>query len=501
MSVDDAVRLQKGQTIQLAIEDLNRFGEGVGHHQGMAIFVGGALPGERIEACLTAVKSRFARAVLLKITEPSPNRVVLACPVAESCGGCALQHASYDAQLSYKEKWVRDSLIRIGGFADPPVKPVVSSADMFRYRNKAQFQIGRCQGEEKKSLGCRIGFYEAKSHQLIDQPDCLLQAPPAQVIAEAVREFVKTHKIPVYDQASRTGQLSGLTVRTAFATDEVMVILNVVSGKDLPNTRPLIEKINRTLPAPYELRSLILQVEPINRTNRMGGGKNYGKTPGKIGTKIPSPIILAGKATIRDCILGYDFEISPQSFYQINPAQTEVLYSKVREMAIEELYETQPCSARPFGTIYDLYCGVGTIGLLLSDLADRVIGIESVKSAVLDANRNATINGIVNAEFVLGRAETELPKLMENLKKEALHAKPDLIILDPPRAGCAPELLEAIIQSGIPNLIYVSCDPATLARDLRQLATGGYDLKEAQPVDMFAMTGHVETVVLMSRNG
>jgi 23S rRNA (uracil1939-C5)-methyltransferase len=334
-----------------------------------------------------------------------------------------------------------------------------------RYRNKAQFPVGET----------AIGFYKAKSHEVVNCEECLIQSAPAEKLAQALREYMKTDHVPAYDEKTGKGLIRHLVVKTALGTGEVKAIL-VINGKGLPNGEKLVymmdDAVSELGPDPatgveYSLESVILNI-------------NKKKTSEILGEDC---VTLAGKPTILEQAGKLSFEISPLSFYQVNPSQMVKLYDKALEYAGLTGEET----------VLDLYCGVGTIGLYCAAKAKKVIGIESVKSAVLDANRNAVINGIVNAEFICGKAEEELPNLLEE------GVKADVVILDPPRAGCDPALLDAVAEAKPDRIVYVSCDPATLARDVKILGEKGYRFAEAQPVDMFPHTGHVECVVLMSR--
>ncbi len=472
--------LNKGERYEVEVVDIGSGGEGIGRIEGMAVFVHGSIPGDRILTEITQLKKSFAKGNLIQIVSPSAVRQEPPCPYAGECGGCSLQSMVYEGQIALKKKWVTDRLERIGGLENPKVMDVIAMEEPWRYRNKVQYAVGRISGPEKKKRGCNIGFHKKMSREIIDCERCLLQTEPAERIAQAVREYVKETKIPVYDEKTGTGVLRHLVVKTAFATGEIMVIL-VAAERRIPAVELLIDKIQNALDKlwgetersgqeqlDYSFESLILNVNKDKKGAVMGRDN----------------ITLAGKPTIKDRLMDMDFEISPLSFYQINPIQTEKLYEKVGEYAALTGSET----------VLDLYCGVGTIGLLLAKDAGRVIGVESIKSAVIDANRNATINGIVNAEYICGKAEEELPILVDQ------GVCPDLIILDPPRSGCDPALLEAVAAAGPARIVYVSCDPATLARDIKILTEKGYSFVEAQPVDMFPQTGSVEVVVSLCRN-
>lgn len=457
--------IEKGQSYELKIEDMSTEGQGIGKIEGMAVFVDGAVVGDVIKAELTKLKKNYAFGRLTEILEPSAQRVEPACGYASECGGCSLQALSYDGQLAWKRKMVADKLMRIGGIEAPIVHNTIGMGKPLRYRNKAQFPVG----------GAAVGFYKAKSHEVVNCEECLIQSEPAEKLARALREYMKADHITAYDETTGKGLIRHLVVKTALGTGEVMAIL-VINGKGLPNGEKLVymmdDAVSELGPDPatgveYSLESVILNI-------------NKKKTSEILGEDC---VTLAGKPTILEQAGKLSFEISPLSFYQVNPVQMVKLYDKALEYADLTGEET----------VLDLYCGVGTIGLYCASKAKKVIGIESVKSAVLDANRNAVINGIVNAEFICGKAEEELPKLLEQ------GVKADVVILDPPRAGCDPALLDAVAEAKPDRIVYVSCDPATLARDVKLLGEKGYRFAEAQPVDMFPHTGHVETITLIQR--
>lgn len=460
------------------IIDLGDGGQGIAKADGLTIFLDGGIPGDKISYELTEIKKNYAKGNVIEILHPSKDRTEPPCPYEGDCGGCGLQNMNYQAQLALKQKWVKDRLQRIGSLENPKVLDILSMENPTSYRNKVQFPISRVSGEEKKERGCNVGFYRAKSHDVINVDTCMVQSRAANAVARVIRRYVKEAKVPVYDSKEGTGVLRHVVVRTASGTGEVMVIL-VATQRQLPELEWLVSELRETfaeLSDPmtasvndkgYRLRSLILNL------NKERSGETLGR----------ENVTLFGQSTITDRLVDLEFEISPLSFYQVNPIQTERLYRKVKEYAGLTGNET----------VLDLYCGVGTIGLYLASDAKKVIGIESVRAAVLDANRNATINGIVNAEFIKGKAEEALPRLLDQ------GVKADVVVLDPPRAGCNPALLSAVAEAGPSRIVYVSCDPATLARDIKILGGLGYEFVEAQPVDMFAHALHVETVVLMSR--
>ena len=509
--------------------------EAVQTGRGFAIFVKDAIVGDRVRVELTKVKKHYAFGRVTEILEASPERIEPFCPYQGACGGCAYGTLHYDAQLALKEKQVRDKLTRLGGLSAPKVMPILGMGDTdpeetpFRYRNKASMPVStgglltKKGGIQQPIHEPRVGFYRAGTHEVVDCEDCWLQSEPAMAAANALRRFMEEDHITSYDPRWEKGLMRHLIVRTAAGTGEVMVIL-VINGKAIPNAPKLIRMLDDAISAipvyetgalagvEFNLESVVVNIN----SSKTLEGQILGE----------ECITIAGRPTIMEEVGGLSFEISPLSFYQVNRAQMLRLYDKVLEYAALQGDET----------VLDLYCGVGTIGLFAAaemnrkaaalnrKKAGRVIGIESIKGAVLDANRNAVINGIVNARYVCGKAEEELPKMVrtkaqeedaarkaakqygeaaakkELLKDESLRITgADVVILDPPRAGCEQPLLEAVVQAAPDRIVYVSCDPATLARDIKWLGEHGYEFREATPCDMFPWTGHVECVCLLSK--
>lgn len=477
---------KKGQSYQVEIMDMSEQGQGIGRADGMAAFVQGAVVGDIAEIEFTKVKKHYGFAKLKKLVKPSPSRIEPICKdgFSKGCGGCALARLDYPGQLALKERMVREKLGRLGGIQEPDVKPIIGMEEPFHYRNKAQFPVSTGGNMMRKggileNLGDpAVGFYKPRSHDVVDCQECMIQSPAAMAAADALRRFMKEDNISAWDERWEKGLMRHLIVKTAFGTGEVMVVL-VINGKGIPNSAKLIEMLDEAIcEAGFSLESIMLNI------NKKKGSQIMGEVC----------VPLAGKQTILETVGDMSFEISPMSFFQVNPMQMKKLYDKAREYA--GLTGTE--------NVLDLYCGLGAIGLYCAGDAARVVGIESVKNAVLDANRNAVINGIVNARFVCGKAEEELPRILaseDDVDEEIAEAvkAADVVFLDPPRAGCRPELLEAVAQVGPRRIVYVSCDPATLARDVKLLGDMGYQFVEATPVDMFPWTGSVETVVKIQR--
>ena len=545
--------MKKGMIVELTIEDMSDMGQGIGREEaggtgsmagssGMVVFVPDTLPGDRVRAEITKVKKSYAFGRLVEVVEASKDRVEDVCPYAmEGCGGCPLGGIEYSAQTALKERQVRSKLQRLAGVdAGMEFRPIIAAQEPYCYRNKAVMPIStgglitKKGGIQEPVHEPRIGFRPARSNNVIDCEECRIQAPTAMAAAMATRQFMTEDNITSYDSRWDKGLMHEMTVKTAFGTGEVMVIYDI-NGKGIPNAAKLIGYLDDAVyDAGGSLESVIL------RTRK--GSKTKTET-------------LAGKPTITDIVeiesgdgvREYSFEISADSFYQVNHMQMQKLYGIVRDYcrraagelardaasdASQAAYgeaasdgggdsaQTVGCDASQAAggkpIIWDLYCGIGTIGLSVADLAERVKGVELVKEAIIDANRNATINGIVNAIYEQGKAEELIPKWVQAGEYA------DIAIVDPPRAGCRPELLEAIAAAGIPYIIYVSCDPATLARDIRLLKEGFagdakaepaeksdpaeksgagavYELAAVTPVDMFPHTSHVETCCLLRR--
>lgn len=476
--------MQKNDEIELEIEDLGIHGEGIGHAMGMAVFVPGAIPGDRIRAGITKKKKNYAYARLISVEEPSEDRVVPVCPIARQCGGCQLQEMDYAAQLRWKEKHVQNLLIRVGGFPESQIReisePIIGMEDPWRFRNKAQYPIG------KDKQGRPIaGFYAPHSHRIVPCTDCRIGALENQKILKAILSWMQKNRVQPYDETTGQGLLRHVLIRQAIHTKETMVCL-VTNGNRIPAAESLLEALRMASP---DLTSLTLNINR-DRTNVILGRET--KT-------------LWGEDTITDMIGDIAFRISPRSFFQVNPLQMEKLYGKALEYAGLTGEEN----------VYDLYCGIGSISLFLARNAGHVTGIEIIPEAIQDAKENARRNGISNADFYAGATEDVLPRLIEKGKSDFgklsaqeqalgsvyISGRPaDVIVLDPPRKGCEPSVLLTILAAAPERIVYVSCDPATLARDLKILcADGAYELKKVCPVDQFGHSVHVETIVLLTR--
>lgn len=510
----------EGQTVELEITDMTDDGKGLGRLSGLAIFVAGAVPGDKVSTRITRLKKRYALAETITLLEASAVRVQPPCPYYKDCGGCSMLELSYDEQLRIKRKNIITKLERIGALEDPTVREVVGAVDtigadggqagqigrpgkseefeetgqpeqiesaggtestafesMFRYRNKAEFAVAMT------SAGPLVGFNKRGSNKIVDCTDCLLQKRATMAAANAIRNLLQDKLISVYDVRHGKGFLRGFTIKVCEGTGEMMLIFTG-TAKHLPNAEKVIYTISDAIDAvsteaePYFLQSVVVEV-------------NKAKDVREPATAYE---VVAGSNTVTDITDdGMKFEISAPAFYQVNTKQMSKLYAKVREYACLKGGET----------IFDLYCGIGTIGLSMATQAGMIIGIESVKNAVIDANRNAVINGIVNARYYTGRAEHVMPRLLD--KEDKLFVDyidenaPKIAILDPPRAGCDEALLRAVASCEVDKIVYVSCNPGTLARDIKLLGELGYEFVEATPVDMFVATMHVECIALIQR--
>ena len=449
--------IEKNKVYTAECLSLGSEGEGIVRIDGFTVFVNGMLPGEKGKILIVKVKKSFGYGKLTELTEPSPERTVPPCPYYKTCGGCSIQHMSYKAQLEFKRNKVRDCVERIGGIFGAEYPETIGMDEPWRYRNKAQYPVGK--DRDGKTV---IGFYAPRSHRITDIDGCMLQMDGSEKIIEITRKYIEKYNIPVYDETAHSGLLRHVITRTSRSTGEMMVTF-VINGKNLPHSAELIEELEKT----GYVASVVLNINR-EKTNAILGAKS---------------LTLWGKDTIRDEIGGVKFDISSLSFYQVNPAQTEKLYGIAIDLA--------GLSGRE--SVIDVYCGIGTISLLAAKKAAKVYGVEIVERAVEDARHNAGINGIENASFEAGKAEDILPKMY------AEGTRADVIFVDPPRKGLEPSVIEAVCGMEPDRIVYVSCDPATLARDLKLFAQRGYGTGKINTVDMFCQTGHVETVVLLSK--
>ena len=461
--------MQKNDLVTVAIEDIGVGGEGIGKVDGYTLFIKDAIIGDVVEAKIVKAKKNYGYARLMNIVTPSENRIEKpACPMARRCGGCQIQEMKYGAQLSFKEGKVRGNLERIGEvpaeLLDKVMQPIVGMEEPFHYRNKAQFPIGT-----DKEGHIITGFYAGRTHSIIPNTDCTLGVAVNQKILEIILHFMENNHISAYDEEKHKGLVRHVLIRYGFKTDEIMVCL-VMNGEKLPHAEKLVDKLCK-IPG---MTSITISV-------------NKAKTNVIMGNEIK---LLWGQTYITDYIGNVKYQISPLSFYQVNPVQTEKLYGLALDYADLNGNET----------VWDLYCGIGTISLFLAQNAKQVYGVEIVPQAIDDARNNAKINDITNAEFYVGKAEEVLPEYYREYQEshggETAHA--DVIVVDPPRKGCEESLLQTIVDMQPEKVVYVSCDSATLARDVKFLRESGYELKKITPVDQFPNTVHVETVVLLS---
>ena len=465
---------KKNDILTVTIEDIGNDGEGIGKVDGYTLFVKDAVIGDVVSCKIMKAKKNYAYAKLEKIIKPSTFRVEPVCQYHKQCGGCQIQAMSYEAQLDFKQNKVKNNLIRIGGFAetfiDCVMEPMVGMENPYHYRNKAQFPVG-----SDKNGNPITGFYAGRTHTIIANTDCALGVKENQIVLETVLSFMKENHVPAYDETTGKGLIRHVLIRKGFTSGEIMVCL-VINGKKLPKQEKLVETLTKI----KGMTSVSISIN-TERTNVIMGqaietlwGKD--KISDTIHIRNTSDFTLTGK--------GITFQISPLSFYQVNPVQTEKLYSLALEYADLTGEET----------VWDLYCGIGTISLFLAGKAKTVYGVEIVPQAIEDARENARLNGIENAEFFVGKAEEVLPNKYE---KEGITA--DVIVVDPPRKGCDEACLSTILKMQPKRVVYVSCDSATLARDLKVLCDGGYEVERVRGVDQFGGTVHVETVCCLQR--
>ena len=448
--------IKKNDKIEIFIEALTSEGSGLGRYDGVAVFVQGAVPGDRIIAHIIKVSKNYAVGIIADILAPSPKRIEPDCPVSQKCGGCSLRNMAYEEELRYKQGRVQDAINRIGHI-DFPVERIIGAENTNFYRNKAQYPVSIENGE------LTAGFYAYKSHRIIPCRDCRLQPPEFERGIAAFEKWVKKNNVTPFDEKTGKGLLRHIYFRKAFGTGEIMACA-VINGNDIPDREYLIAQLQKAFD---HLKSVVININKKN-TNVILGEQT--KT-------------IWGSDKICDILLGKKFVISPQSFYQVNHDQCERLYSVVAEYA--DLSGSE--------TVVDLYCGAGTIGLTLADKCKELVGIEIEPSSIENAKENAKLNGIENASFICADAFSGA----KEIEKRGL--KPELVIVDPPRKGCQKELFDIIENMGASRIIYVSCDPATLARDLAILKEKNYHPQHITAVDMFPRTPHVESVTLLTR--
>ena len=452
------MEFRKNDLVTLEIEDCGIDGEGIGKADGFTVFVKDAVIGDTVTAKIIKAKKNYGYGRLMEVLKPSPYRVEPKCEFARQCGGCQLQALSYDQQLVFKTNKVKGHLERIGGFTDIPMEPIIGMDELFHYRNKAQFPVGR--NKEGKIV---TGFYAGRTHNIIENRDCALGVAENKEVLDCVIAHMEKYGIEPYNEATGKGLVRHVLIRYGYFTKEVMVCL-ILNGNKIPKEEQLVKSLCE-IPG---MTSITINVNKKHSNVILGEEIR----------------LLWGQDYITDRIGDLSYQISPLSFYQVNPMQTQKLYAKALEYA--DLHGEE--------TVWDLYCGIGTISLFLAQKAKFVRGVEIVPAAIENAKENAKLNGLENTEFFVGKAEEVLPR---EYKKNGVYA--DVIVVDPPRKGCDETLLETMIEMNPDRIVYVSCDSATLARDLKYLCERGYELRKVCPVDQFGMTVHVETVVLLSQ--
>ena len=450
--------LSKNKEYIVDIVDIGQGGVGIGKYEGFTVFVDGGLVQDKIKVKITKSKKNYAVGDIVEIIEKSPFRVERKCSESiRQCGGCQIQELDYQKQLDVKTNEVKQVISRIGKLDDVVIHDTLGMEHPFRYRNKAQFPI------QKKDNMPVIGFYKKKSHDLISTDECIIQHEVNDKIIKIIKTYIRAYNVSIYDEKTHKGLLRHLVTKVGFTTGEVMIVL-VANGKKLPYLKELASVLKENIPG---FKTLVVNVN-TQKTNVILGKEN---------------IVAYGDGMIRDYIGELVFEISPLSFFQVNPLQTEVLYNKALEYA--NLGEND--------TVFDIYCGIGTISLFLAQKAKKVYGIEIVEDAIKDAKRNAKINNMDNVEFYVGKAEEVVPKMYKEGKRA------NVVVVDPPRKGCDEKVLDTIVSMEPDRVVYVSCNPSTLARDLAYLNERGYKCHEIQPVDMFPHSVHVENVAWLSK--
>jgi 23S rRNA (uracil1939-C5)-methyltransferase len=464
--------LKKGSEVELLIESAAFKGKGVAKHNGIAVFVPGTAPGDKVRAMIVKRKKKYREARLLEILEPSPDRIKPRCSHASVCGGCTWQHLPYSAQLKIKEEQVRDHIKRIAHLDPAIVQPIIGCEDEFYYRNKMEYSFGTRKWLSREEIekdeyiddsGLCAGLHApGRFDKILDLNECHLQIPVSYQILDTLRNYCLQNNIQAFDTINNTGYMRHLMIRNSHHSGELMV--NLVTYRDEPE---LVEKISKYLVTEFpEITTVVNNVNDQPNPTAVGRIEH----------------ILFGPGTITDSIGGYTFKIDPNAFFQTNTKQAEALYSVARDFA--DLNTTE--------LLYDLYCGVGTLTLFMSSYARKVVGIELVDVAVENARENAKTNGVLNTEFILGD--------MKQTFKPDLHSKyghPDCILTDPPRSGMHPDVVRELINLKVPRMVYVSCNPSTMARDLKEL-NEIYEIEKVQPVDMFPQTYHIEAVAKLT---
>ena len=448
-----------GEKYTIIINSLSHNAEGIGRYDGFTIFVPQSIPGDELEVEIISTKKNYARALICKIIKPSPQRIKAKCPVAENCGGCLLQHLSYQNQLLAKQKNVTETLQRVGGLNEVKVAPVMAMKSPWFYRNKASFPVAGQTGN------ITMGFYQNRSHNIINIKNCAIQHPLINTAMPIIKKHINELKIQPYNEINHTGVIRHIVTRVASSNNEMLIV--IVVTKDIGEAlRQLATKISQEM---SEIKGIVLNINNKCTNVIMADQEKQ----------------LYGQSYITDKLLGKQFIISAKSFYQVNVEQTPVLYQQAINKANLQGNEI----------VVDAYCGTGTIGLILAEKAQKIIGVEIVPAAINDAKKNAKLNNITNAEFHVGKAEKRIPELV----KKGL--KPNVVVVDPPRKGCDEALLQTISEAEVERIVYVSCNPATLARDLKFLVEQGYKVEgEVGVVDMFPHSGHVESVVGLVRD-
>lgn len=462
-------KYKKNEEYEVVITDIGMNGEGIGHlEDGYTLFVVGAVPGDRVIAHIVKPSKSYAHAKMVKIIQASEDRIVPECMVANKCGGCQISALSYEAQLRIKEKKVRELFTRVGGFEKEYVDKIFNHIEGYpekpvHFRNKAQYPIGM-----DREGNIITGFYTTHSHRIIPNNDCIIGAESDASILNCIKDYMKEYHVPPYDEIRHDGLMRHVLIRTGYYTHEIMVCL-VINGKTIPEKKSLINSLLSTELGEYQITSICVSSNTLDTNVIMGDSYE----------------VIYGNGYITDKIGDISFRISPLSFFQVNPVQTQKLYSLALEAA-------ELCGGE---TVWDLYCGIGTISLFLAQKAKHVYGIEIVPQAIMNAKENALLNNMENVDFFVGKAEEVLPDFYNNCLDNDSAIHPDVIVVDPPRKGCDDVCLQTMMQMKPKRIVYVSCDPATLSRDAKILTNDGkYELASITPVDMFPNSIHVETV-------